>query len=302
MTCKIYGCLLALSLAFLPYEAEATTVIPSGTTMLAGDYVESNNGNYSFGIDPVSHNLFFHYKFPVQAWGGSPNAKLFGTSSEGAISAGAKGDRLVMQTDGTLDFYSGNTQVWTTAYMGTAVPGSYAVIEDYGDIAIYPPGGSAYPILTWPFVSITPNEGRVTSVPGYPFGLLFTQQTFEIDNNVTYYYWNKSFPANGAAMQADGNFVVYNNQQIAWSTGTTGYSGAFVTITPVGFVLARPSSDILANIPYPVNVSDTNKARHQGSDPYEPNKSPDPSPHLPIGPGWQCYGTENGMEVCFSPG
>ncbi len=285
-------------------SAMAGAIIPSGATLVAGQYAISNNGNFAFGVDAASGKLYFHYRFPTQAWGASAMSQMYGTQPEGALYVG-KGDRLVMQTDGRLVFYSGNDVVWSNWYYGPApIPGSYAVVEDFGVVAIYPPQGG-YPTFTWPFASVTPNSGALATVVGYPFGVNFPvlngRQWLQIFNNVTYYLWNKSFAADSVAMQTDGNLVVYNKGQPVWSTGTSGNPGAYMLVTPVGFVLGKQYGGILANVPYPVSVDQSSRASGPNDPKPTPAAPPPPSLNLPINASWKCYYVKDWL-ACYAPG
>jgi hypothetical protein len=287
--------------------ANASNTIASGQTLLPGQYIESNNGNFSFGIDSSLGKMSFHYKFVNPAWGTGARTPLFGTRAEGTLSV-AGGDRLVMQGDGNLVLYSGSTAIWYSGRAGLPLyPGAYAVIEDYGDLVIYPPGGGQ-PVFTWPFAQVQSGRvlGQFDSIPGYSFGINFPKfgsqpSYFQLFNNTTYYLW-KGMNANGATMQSDGNFVITNNGSSVWSTGTQGHPGAFVTITPVGFMVIDTFGQVVANVAYPFNVNAETGAAGPGET-FSSITPPAPSQVIPIGNSWQCFidgGT--GVILCFAPG
>jgi outer membrane protein assembly factor BamB len=173
--------------------------------------------------------------------------------------------RLVMQSDGNLVEYDGTTAVWATS---TNPSGSYASMQDDGNLAVYTSGGAplwasntagnagAYLVLTnGGQLELLAQSGGVLWGPGIDAGgtTLHTGQTLysanrgfhltmQSDGNLVEYgpagpVWSTSTNPSGsyASMQADGNFAVYTAAGTPlWASNTAANAGAYLLLTNAG--------------------------------------------------------------------
>jgi hypothetical protein len=269
--------------------ASAATVLSPGTTIYPGQLIQSQNGQFSFGIDPTSHLLMFYFQYaqdgdyttayeylsPNYGWEKTgfvastfwptENKNGPGQTSGHVVILNEPGDHLVMQGDGNLVLYNGNTAIWDTGTGGH--PGAYAVIENFGDIGIYLPG-STQPMVEWPYPALTSNvsdsvHGAPSSFFNEPRINVYTSFLASSDDicGGTFYVasvtqgntmeWCGIF-SDTVTMQADGNLVFYRNGTNVLQSGTAGYNGDMAVFSPVGILISKPQGGIDNYMPYPL--------------------------------------------------
>lgn len=326
--------LLPLVLFLFSMKVCATTVIAPGETIYPGQYIQSQNGDFSFGIDPGSHRLAFYFQYPQNGyyktmydylspnwgWGETSfyavrfwpteNRGEPGLASSHMLITTKAGDRLVMQGDGNLVLYSGGEAVWSTNTGGH--PGAYAVVENFGDIGIYEPASSE-PIMEWPYTALLPGAS-FNSQSGVPFhgmssrvnvGVGFmSSQDYVCGAQFTVVSVTPGFPstwcgimADTLTMREDGNLVFYRNGENVLQSGTAGYSNDIAVFSPVGILIAKPQGGVDSYMPYPVFFQ------------WKPVKSAAPiKPPTNSGSGWlwgflhsaSCYVTlDGGLFSCY---
>jgi hypothetical protein len=125
--------------------------------------------------------------------------------------------------------------VWASATAGH--PGAYLVVQNDGNLVIYDPQGKAL----WAYSRLNPGQTLLpgTSIPSLDGRFRLTLQA---DGNLVLYWtgsadtWPKwasntaGQPVSQAAMQADGNFVLYGPAGPLWASATAGDPGAYLVV------------------------------------------------------------------------
>jgi surface antigen len=171
-------------------------------TLTASQYVESSDGHYSLAMQSDG-NL-------VEYVDGRP---LWASNTEGH-----PGAWVAMQSDGDLVIYPpGNSTdaLWASNTGGN--PGSHLGLQVDANMVIYSAAGAAI----WETSVHNPNLEQNET--------LTTSQYIESINGT---YW--------AAMQSDGNFVLYGPSGAMWASSTEGHPGAWVTMQSDGNLVIYP--------------------------------------------------------------
>lgn len=170
----------------------------TGGTLAAGQTLTSSNGQYRAAMQTDGNFVVYGPKGPLW-WTGT---------NKGASSL------VAMQTDGNLVVYSGGAAsrpLWATYSAGSD---ARLVIQNDGNLVIYSGERPLWSRLTGNFSYNTLADGAVLP-SGY--GLFSTNGRFV------------------AAMQTDGNFVVYGpNNRVLYQSGTSSSAGAYLELTTMG--------------------------------------------------------------------
>lgn len=253
--------LLALLLFFTANAYAANTLMP-GQVIYPGQFISSDNNSARFGIDPDNHYLVF-----------------YGSSSEERyVIVEAAGDRLVMQQDGDLVFYAGSQALWSSSLwfrreigFPGGTQGAYVVAENFGNMSMYSPAGNV--MVTWPDTAILPGASAVSIphgeslcniqvIPSGPFQYKVLFSNFEAQ----WYMYGPT--ADRFTMQPDGNLVLYDrSNNVVWSSGTSGHSGALAISTCSGFSIVNPRGGVVATVAYPVSGNHMHMPTQQAIEP-----------------------------------
>ncbi|AZZ56482.1 hypothetical protein [Rathayibacter iranicus] len=170
----------------------------------------------------------------------------------------ARGDRLVMQTDGNLVIYdSTGRPVWFT---GTNDPGSILRIQDDANLVVYRSTGtpawasSVNGRITAP--DDPPLESGATLTAGQQLTAGPERAEMQTDGNFVLYgpqgtrwFTGTSGAGNRLVMQTDGNAVVYGaDGSVKWASGTVGNPGAEMRISSSGLVISSPRGLVWTSI------------------------------------------------------
>lgn len=170
----------------------------TGGSLTAGQTLTSSNGQYRAAMQTDGNFVVYGAKGPLW-WTGT---------NKGASSL------VAMQTDGNLVVYSGGANsrsLWATYSAGSD---ARLVMQDDGNLVIYSGQRPLWSRLAGNFSYNVLADGAVLPA-GY--GLFSTNGKFV------------------AAMQTDGNFVVYGpGNRVLWQTGTNGSAGAYVELSTMG--------------------------------------------------------------------
>ena len=157
--------------------------------------------------------------------------------------------RLVMQADGNFVLYENTKAIWASNTSGNA--NATLVVQDDGNLVIYSTDKRALwtsntaqpaePVITNQLCcdQDLPLGSRLTS----PNGLYFV--IFQTDRNVVLYrkssegdmsqwHTNTAGHTTRAVMQADGNFVLYENTRAIWASNTSGNANATLVMQDDG--------------------------------------------------------------------
>ncbi|KZX20757.1 hypothetical protein [Rathayibacter tanaceti] len=157
----------------------------------------------------------------------------FVVSSGGAVrwSAGTQGagERLAVQTDGNAVVYSASGRaLWQSGTAGN--PGARLVMQNDGNLVVYSASGRAL------WSSYTP-----PAPPAPTFGdTLFGANRLTADQRL-----RSTDGRSEAAMQGDGNFVVYSGGGVRWSAGTSGGGNRLEMQADGNAVVYAPSGRVL---------------------------------------------------------
>lgn len=187
-----------------PSTSDSTAVAEAEVQRAAETYLNALVGGEELagGESIVSANGA--YEFVMQTDG---NAVVYRIGAGATWSSGTagSGDHLAMQTDGNVVIYSAQDRpVWFTGTSGQ--PGATLTIQDDGNLVVYREDGSP----AWASSVGGPIAAPVSDYLGGGGGLAAGTQLTSTDGRYE------------AAMQTDGNFVVYGPYGPEWSSGTSG--------------------------------------------------------------------------------
>lgn len=172
--------------------------LDTGDSLTAGEVLTSNNAQYRAAMQTDGNFVVY-----------GPSGALWWTGTNTGASS-----YVAMQSDGNLVVYSGGANsrpVWATFSAGQD---ARLVIQDDGNLVIYSGERPLWSRLTGNISYDVMGAGAVLP-PGY--GLFSTNGRFV------------------AAMQTDGNFVVYGPaNRVLWQSGTSGSDGAYVQLSTTG--------------------------------------------------------------------
>ncbi|QHC58347.1 excalibur calcium-binding domain-containing protein [Rathayibacter sp. VKM Ac-2760] len=169
-------------------ERRSADALVGGESLAQGESLTSPSGEYSFLMQTDGNAVVY------RAGGGA----TWSTATQG------RGDHLDMQTDGNAVIYSaGGQAVWSTVTSGDA--GALLALEDDGDLVVRRADGS----VAWSS-SAGQAPPAVTDTLTGGSDLRGGQQLVSTDGG------------SRAAMQTDGNFVVYSGGSARWSAVTSG--------------------------------------------------------------------------------
>lgn len=195
---------------------------------------------------------------------------------------GATGTRAVMQTDGNFNLYNGSTGTWNSATWGN--PNARLVMQDDGNLVVYSSdtrvlwssAKSAECGVLLPGQSLGRGESIRSCNNQYKLEMRqdtgnlvlscdscsFKPMIWSTESGYNPYYTSPSSPSYGAtfygpqragpgkgfgtsaAMQGDGNFVLYKGAEAQWSTSTNGFSGAKLVLQNDGNLVIQGSKPV----------------------------------------------------------
>ncbi|TKV60705.1 curculin domain-containing protein [Nakamurella flava] len=178
--------------------ASSGDTLGAGGALAAGEVLTSSNGQYRAAMQTDGNFVVYGPKGPLWWTGTNKGASSF----------------VAMQTDGNLVVYSGGAAsrpLWATYSVGS---NARLVIQDDGNLVIYSGERPLWSRLTGNFRYDVLAPGKVL-LPGY--GLISLNGMFT------------------AAMQEDGNFVVYGpGDKVLYTTNTGGAIGAYLVMRSSG--------------------------------------------------------------------
>jgi hypothetical protein len=219
----VAGAAAAGATLLAPVAAQATTTAPVAVTkaaavpdilkpgqkLKAGNYIRSKNGQYAFTMQADGNAVL--YKGKTALWSTATNRKA---------------SVLVMQKNGNLEVVSGKTVVWQSN-TGTS-PGAILAVQNDNNLVIYNTRGK--PNWSRAMVVGTLGVNRVLKFPEYLTSVNRTYKLYmQSDGNLVLQkgktpLWSTKTQSKGAyaAMQSDGNLVVYSAaKKPLWSSKTT---------------------------------------------------------------------------------
>ena len=214
------GLLTATALSGVALSATSSTdTLAAGVTLAAGQQIISPDGHYALTME-ANGDLVEHIAGGRTVWSTGT-----GTHS---------GARAIMQVNGNLAVYdTSNDAVWSSNSTTTGCP--RLVIQDDGNLVIYATRA------IWSAVSRQDEMlGGDELEPGwsvYAIGPEDYRLTMQTDGNLVLYngagtaLWDSHtdhHPGAYAAMQGDGNLVVYSAGKALWSSATNGHPGAYL--------------------------------------------------------------------------
>jgi hypothetical protein len=164
---------------------------------------------------------------------------------------------LVMQGDGNLVEYRGNTAVWSSGTYGNT--GAYFDVQTDGNMVVYSSTGTA---LWWSgtsgqslsyldmqsdggLVAYTSSNSVVWSsgTGGQPTYSYYGSNIINVSNTLSSgYYLRSSDGRHALLMQTDGNLVMYGpGYHVLWSNGKNGNSGAYLNLQSDGNIVEYSS-------------------------------------------------------------
>ena len=217
--------LLAGAAVAAPARAESVgSTLEPGQTIRPGQELTSPSGQHAASVGQIEEILALTVDGQPCGW------DLIGASDETPTDG-----RLVMQTDGNLVFYNGNTAAWNSRTAGN--PGARAVMQDDRNLVVYSRTGRPL-YATGRTCSEGINAGAegigvedITMRPGH-YMLSPDRRTrlvMQTDGNLVLYagtraLWNSRTQGNPGAVfhqQVDGNLVVYSTGGKAlWNSGS----------------------------------------------------------------------------------
>jgi surface antigen len=155
---------------------------------------------------------------------------------------------LAMQSDGNLVEYVDGRPLWASGTEGN--PGAWVAMQSDGNLVIYPPGNNTNALwasntggnpgshlglqVDANMVIYSASEAAIweTSVhnPNLEQNETLTTSQYVESSNGT--YW--------AAMQSDGNFVLYGPSGAMWASSTEGHPGAWIAMQSDGNLVIYP--------------------------------------------------------------
>jgi hypothetical protein len=239
------------------YSSRNVPLWNSGTSGRAGSYaVLQNDGNLviyqgttpvfsGFADQPPSPNLID--TTPTSQWVLPAGSQL---SAGEQLAHGSY--RAVMQGDGNFVVYKGSTPLWWTR---TAIAGSVLKVQDDGNMVVYAPDGTAL----WTALASGANSRLKMQLDGnlvlyrddgspswyrlHDTGYLIppppppappaSQYTLSAGSQMNGGE-QLTYGSYRAAMQTDGNFVVYNSNSAVWASNTGGNAGGYLRLQSDG--------------------------------------------------------------------
>ncbi|ROP50536.1 MULTISPECIES: hypothetical protein [unclassified Rathayibacter] len=198
-----------------------TNALIGGESLARGESITSEGGEYRFVLQTDGNAVIYDYR-----------GSTWSTGTQG------RGDRLDMQTDGNVVIYAADGRaVWSTGTGGN--PGALLVMQDDGDLVVFRADDS----VAWsssdgqapPAVADTLSSGsdlragqELVSTDGRSRAAMQTDGNFVVySGGSVRFNAATSGPGNRLVMQSDGNAVVYANYGAPlWQSGTAGNPGA----------------------------------------------------------------------------
>lgn len=199
----------SITTGIIPVRPAAPAELAAGQTLSAGRQLISADGRFTAALQTDGNFVTY----------GPGNRVLFATGT-----GGTAGARLAMQTDGNLVLYGNSGARWQT---GTSGSGGVLALQNDGNLVVYAGGRAAWARTTG-LIGVAPPPVATRST-------LNTGETLAAGQQLT----------DGpyvAALQTDGNFVVYDNGRAVFATNTGGTPNARLAIQADGnLVLYGPS-------------------------------------------------------------
>jgi len=199
----------------------------TGAKLYPGRTVLSSNRAYRLTMQ-ADGNLVL-YRWSTALWSTQTHGK------NGAVA--------VMQADGNFVLYLGSTAIWATN-THTAT-GSFIAVQNDSNVVLYTSAGKAvwdrHMIIGVVKAPYRINGGMVVVSVNRVYRLqMQTDGNLVLVKNTGAVLWaTNTAPRSGvwAAMQKDGNFVLYQGTTPLWSTGTGGHAGAYLNVQDDGNVV-----------------------------------------------------------------
>lgn len=199
----------SISTGLIPVRPAGPAELTAGQTLPAGQQLVSPDGRFTAALQTDGNFVTY----------GPGNRVLFATGT-----GGTAGARLAMQTDGNLVIYGNSGARWQT---GTSGSGGVLALQNDGNLVVYAGGRAAWARTTG-LIGVAPPPVATRST-------LNTGETLAAGQQLTYGPYV-------AALQTDGNFVVYANGRAVFQTNTGGTPNARLAIQADGnLVLYGPS-------------------------------------------------------------
>ncbi|WP_081081012.1 curculin (mannose-binding) lectin [Burkholderia territorii] len=229
---------LIVCMAILFPMFSSAKILGSNETLTAGNVVYSDNGQYHLAMQ-TDGNLVLY----------GPTGAVWQSQT-----SGSGGNRVVMQGDGNLVVYrADNKAVWSSK---TSHPSAFLAVQDDGNVAIYWPRPVWSSNTSDPATQQSAESKYLASGSTISAGQTFTvaqyMLVFQADGNLVLYKnggnpiwatYTQGKGATHAAMQADGNFVIYAGAAALWSTKTAGANGAQLVLQSDGnLVIYAPTA------------------------------------------------------------
>ncbi|MEJ0072826.1 MAG: curculin (mannose-binding) lectin [Candidatus Saccharibacteria bacterium] len=182
--------------------------ISSGTTLHAGDYIQSPDGRYTL-VMQSDGNLVTYSADTAAIWNSG--------------TAGYPGSYATLQNDGNLVVYDKNGNALWNTYTYTQGP-SVLKMQSDGNLVVYRNSDNAYTWASWTQF----NNYQVNNYIGTQIASGTTLYAGDYIRSPDYRYT--------LVMQEDGNLVVYsaNRYTALWSSQTWNNPGAYATLQSDG--------------------------------------------------------------------
>ncbi|WP_164874496.1 excalibur calcium-binding domain-containing protein [Rathayibacter festucae] len=203
-----------------------------------------------------------------------------GGAARWSAGTSGSGNRLAMQSDGNAVVYSAGGSVrWQSGTSGN--PGARMVMQNDGNLVIYGANGRALwsstapsapaPTPTPQFGDVLPGGAELRSGQQLVSSNGGSRAAMQSDGNFVVYTGSRvrwsagtSGPGNRLAMQSDGNAVVYSAaNRVLWQTGTSGRPGARMVMQNDGNLVVYSTSNAVLWSSNPGNVVNCDSFRSQ---------------------------------------
>ena len=188
----------SITTGIIPVRPSGPAELVAGQVLWAGGQLVSADGRFVAALQTDGNFVTY----------GPGNRVLFATGT-----GGTAGARLAMQTDGNLVLYGNGGARWQT---GTSGSSGVLALQNDGNLVVYAGGRAAWARTT-----------GLIPVPVPVRSILSAGETLGAGQQLT----NGRF---AAAVQTDGNFVVYDGGRAVFSTGTGGRSNAVLAMQSDG--------------------------------------------------------------------
>lgn len=200
----------------IPVRPSGPPDLFAGQQLTAGQQLVSGDGRFVAALQGDGNFVVY----------GPGNAVLFASAT-----GGTRNPVLALQGDGNLVLYGDGAARWQT---GTSGGGAQLALQGDGNLVVYAGGRAAWSIKTGLIPVPQPTRSALAAGETLTAGQSLVNGRFQAamqgDGNFVLYdgsrpvFWTGTGGTGGArlAMQADGNLVLYGSGGPRWQTGTSG--------------------------------------------------------------------------------